>query len=67
MSDTHKLELPVSSTARIPLVKYFIPGCVGRGLHQSLSAGGAGGVWKSGILPPLALRLKSKVFERLGS
>ena len=36
-----------------PLRKYFIPGCVGRGVRLgSESLSGAGGVWKSEILPP---------------
>ena len=45
-----------------PWVRWEGPGS---GFENSSSAG-AGGVWKSGILPPLGLRSKNMVFERPG-
>ena len=41
----------ISIIAEWALATYLIPGCVGRGVRlgsESLSGGGAGGVWKSG-------------------
>ena len=64
------------STARVSLRKYFIPGCVGRGLDLDLrirpapAASGPKPGPKLGPKPgpkaPLGLRSKNKVFERPG-
>ena len=52
-----------------PLRKYFIPGCVGRGLDLDLRirpAAAASGNPGYTDLDPLGLRSKNKVFERPG-
>ena len=61
------------STARVSLRKYFIPGCVGRGLDLDLRirpaaapAPAASGNPGYTDLAPLGLRSKNKVFERPG-
>ena len=63
---------PILSTARVSLRKYFIPGCVGRGLDLDLRirpaapAPAASGNPGYTDLAPLGLRSKNKVFERHG-
>ena len=59
------------STARVSLRKYFIPGCVGRGLDLDLRIRPAAPAAASGNpgytdLAPLGLRSKNKVFELSG-
>ena len=60
------------STARVSLRKYFIPGCVGRGLDLDLrirpAAAPAAASGNPGYtdLASLGLRSKNKVFERPG-
>ena len=59
------------STARVSSRKYFIPGCVGRGLDLDLRIRPAPAPAASGNpgytdLAPLGLRSKNKVFELSG-
>ena len=56
------------STARVSSRKYFIPGCVGRGLDLDLRIRPAAASGNPGYtdLALLGLRSKSKVFEQHG-
>ena len=58
-----------TTTASIPLLKYFIPACFGRGADLDLRVppalavqGGAGGVWKSWICP-IGIGLNKQSFQ----
>ena len=62
------------STARVsfaevfhPCMRWEGPGSAFESMSRGVDAGAAGGVWKSRILPPLGLRSRNMVFERLGS